>query len=144
MKYVWFLCKQWYLARLNLEKDIFKAENETIYSTNYHLWRSRLCPRTENTLMLRKAKEAQVTISREKQREIATFCSITVSFWYFCVASCDFCIIQLNMPWKFGFPLKLNFVLRLIWICRIHWMHWMYAEYAYSLFSFSSGSILFS
>ena len=29
-----FLCKQRYLARLNLEKPIFKAENETIYSTN--------------------------------------------------------------------------------------------------------------
>ena len=42
------------LARLNLEKDIFKAENEIIYSTNDHLWRSRLCPRTENTLPLLK------------------------------------------------------------------------------------------
>ena len=55
--------------RLNLEKDIFKAENETICSTNDHLWRLRLCPRTENTLPLRKAKEVQVAISREKSRE---------------------------------------------------------------------------
>ena len=61
-----FLCKQWYLARLNLEKDIYEAENETPYNTNDHLWRSRLCPRTENPLALRKAKEAQVAISREK------------------------------------------------------------------------------
>ena len=36
-----------------------------------------------------------------------------------------------------------NSVLRLIWICRIHWMHWMYTEYTYSLFSFSSRSPLF-
>ena len=27
--------------------------------------------------------------------------------------------------------LKWNLVLRLIWICRIYWMHWMHAEYAY-------------
>ena len=33
-----FLCKQ-YLARLNLERAIFKAENETIYGMNDHLWR---------------------------------------------------------------------------------------------------------
>ena len=32
-----FLCRQRYLARLNLEKAIFKAENETMYSTNDHL-----------------------------------------------------------------------------------------------------------
>ena len=64
-----FLCMQRYLARLNLEKGIFKAENETIYSTNDHLWHSQLCPRTENTLPLRKAKEAQVAVSREKSRE---------------------------------------------------------------------------
>ena len=32
-----FLNKQQYLARFNLEKAIFKAENETIYSTNDHL-----------------------------------------------------------------------------------------------------------
>ena len=36
MKYVWFFM-QAYLARLNLEKDLFKVENETIYSTNDHL-----------------------------------------------------------------------------------------------------------
>ena len=77
MKYVWFfyassvvfLRKQRYLVRLNLEKAILKAENETTYSTNDHLWRSKLCPRTENTLPLRKAKEAQVSVSREKGRE---------------------------------------------------------------------------
>ena len=34
-----FLCKQLYLATLNLEKVIFKPENETIYATNDHLWR---------------------------------------------------------------------------------------------------------
>ena len=34
-----FLCKQWYLATFNLEKAIFKPENETIYGTNDHLWR---------------------------------------------------------------------------------------------------------
>ena len=48
---------------------------------------------------------------------------------------------------KFGLKiqncLKWNLVLRLIWICRIHWMHWMHAEYVYSLFSFSSVSPLF-
>ena len=33
-----FFCKQWYLARLNLEKVIFKPENKTIYGTNDHLW----------------------------------------------------------------------------------------------------------
>ena len=64
-----FLCKQWYLARLYLEEDIFKAENETIYSTNDHLSGSKLCLRTENTLLLRKAKEAEIAISREKSRE---------------------------------------------------------------------------
>ena len=64
-----FLCKQRYLARLNLEKPIFKAENETIYSMNDHLWCSNLCPRTENTLVLSKAKETQVAVSREKSRE---------------------------------------------------------------------------
>ena len=50
MKYVWFfyvsgvvfLYKQWYLARLHLEKAILKAENETTYSTNDHLRRSKL------------------------------------------------------------------------------------------------------
>ena len=32
------ICKDvCYLARLNLGKDIFKAENETIYKTNDHL-----------------------------------------------------------------------------------------------------------
>ena len=36
------------------------------------------CPRIENTLRLR--KKAQVTISREKSREIATFCSIIREF----------------------------------------------------------------
>ena len=61
-----FLCKQRYITRLNLEKVIFKAKTETIYSTNGHLWRSKLCLRTENTLPLRKAKEAQVAA---KQRE---------------------------------------------------------------------------
>ena len=54
-----FLCKQWYLARLNLEKDISKAENETMYGTNDHLWRSKLCLRTENTQLLRNVKKAQ-------------------------------------------------------------------------------------
>ena len=47
-----FLCKQWHLARLNLERAIFKPENETIHGMNDHL-----CPRTEKTLSLRKAKE---------------------------------------------------------------------------------------
>ena len=37
MKYVWFFMQADILARLNLEKDIFKAENEIIYSTNDHL-----------------------------------------------------------------------------------------------------------
>ena len=86
-----FLCMQRYLARLNLEKGIFKAENETIYSTNDHLWHSQLCPRTENTLPLRKAKEAQVAVSREKSREKrmiifhekATFCFIIREFSIF-------------------------------------------------------------
>ena len=32
-----FFCKQWYLARLNLEKAIFKPENKAIYGTNDHL-----------------------------------------------------------------------------------------------------------
>ena len=32
-----FLCKQSYLARLNLKKGIFKLENEIIYGTNDHL-----------------------------------------------------------------------------------------------------------
>ena len=32
-----FLCKQQYLARLNLERAIFKAENETIFGMNDHL-----------------------------------------------------------------------------------------------------------
>ena len=33
-----FLWKQWYLARLNLKKAIFKQENKTIYGTNDLLW----------------------------------------------------------------------------------------------------------
>ena len=33
-----FIWKQWYLARLNLEKAIFKQENKTTSSMNDHLW----------------------------------------------------------------------------------------------------------
>ena len=69
MKYVWFLNKQSYLARLNLEEAIFKAEHEFICSTNDHFRQSKLCPRTENALPLRKVKEVQVVISQEKSRE---------------------------------------------------------------------------
>ena len=58
-----------------------------------------LCPRTEKTLLLRKAKGAQVTVNREGQRDITTFCSFNL--WVFnifvllpatimhCVASCN-------------------------------------------------------
>ena len=35
-----------------------------------------LCPRTEKTLPLRKAKEAQAAVNRKKGREITRFCSI--------------------------------------------------------------------
>ena len=42
------------------------------------------CRRTENTLPLSKAKEAQDAVNREKGRETTTFCSI-MSFQYFCV-----------------------------------------------------------
>ena len=52
------------------------------------VFRGVLCPRTEKTLSLRKAKEAQIAVNREKGREITTFCSI-ISFQYFCVASCN-------------------------------------------------------
>ena len=34
-----FLCKQWYLAKLDLGKAIFKPENGTIYGKNDHLRR---------------------------------------------------------------------------------------------------------
>ena len=78
---MFFLCKQWYLPRLTLEKDIFKAENETICSTNDHLWRSKLCPRTENTLLLRKAREAQIAISRENSRERERERNINILFY---------------------------------------------------------------
>ena len=61
-----FLCKQLYLARLNLEeKAIFKAENETMYSTNDHLWRSKLSKNWKYPAI----EEGEGSASRSKQRE---------------------------------------------------------------------------
>ena len=86
-----FFCKQRYLARLNLEKDIFKAENETIYSTNDHLWHSKLCPRTENTLCCWGRRRKGKSQWAERRAEIDSnilFYNPWV-FDYFCVASCN-------------------------------------------------------
>ena len=59
---------------LNLEKTIFKPEKKRNYIR--HEWSfvtfkicGVLCPRTEKTLLLRKVKEAQVAVTREKGRE---------------------------------------------------------------------------
>ena len=79
-----YLCKKWCLARLNLEKTIFKPKNKTIYFTNVKLWRLKFyviswSTRTEKTMPLgvsknwknsaaTQTKEAQVAVNREKGR----------------------------------------------------------------------------
>ena len=68
-----FLCKQWYLARLNLEKDIFKAENETIYSTNDHLWRSKLSKNWKYPAVEEDEGSARRNKQREEQRDSNIF-----------------------------------------------------------------------
>ena len=49
--------------------------------------------------------------SRNKQKKITIFCSINSKFLIFlcCLLQwlSNICRIQFNMPWKFGFPLKL-------------------------------------
>ena len=52
-----------------------------------------LCQRTQNTVLLRKVKEVQVVVSREKCREIATFCSIICEFLIL------LCIHPIIRPW---------------------------------------------
>ena len=47
-----------------------------------------LCPRTEKTLLLRKAKELQAAVNREKV-ETDNILFNNLSFRYFCVASCN-------------------------------------------------------
>ena len=51
---------------LNLEKIIFKTENETIYSANDHLW----CFVQEMKKFCRwgRWQEAQVAVNREKEK----------------------------------------------------------------------------
>ena len=81
-----FLCKQLYLAQLNLEKAIFKPENKTICSMNYHLWCLKFmeyCVQELKKHSWRKAKEVQVAVSRKKGREITTFCLIICEFSIF-------------------------------------------------------------
>ena len=83
MKYVWFFM-QAYLARLNLEKDLFKVENETIYSTNDHLWRSRLSKNWKYP-----AVEEEST-SHNKQREEQRDSNILFyNPWVFDIACCN-------------------------------------------------------
>ena len=80
-----------------------------------------LCPRTEKSLPLRKAKEAWATVNRQKGRERERERDNNILFnnlWVFdifvllpAIASCNndsVCIIQFNMPWEFGFPLSIS------------------------------------
>ena len=68
---------------LNLEKTIFKPENETIYFTNDHLRLLNLWS-TVSKNWKTFAQEGKGRTSRSKQREgqreIATFCSIICEF----------------------------------------------------------------
>ena len=73
-----------------------------------HLWHLKswrvLCP----TSAIEKGKGSK---SHNKQKKITIFCSINSKFLIFlcCLLQwlSNICRIQFNMPWKFGFPLKL-------------------------------------
>ena len=54
---------------LNLEKTIFKPENETIYFTNDHLWRLILRGTVSRNWKISAAQEGKESTSRSKQRE---------------------------------------------------------------------------
>ena len=68
-----FLCKQWYLAKLNLEKTIFKPEDKTIYGTNDHLWHLKLVGTVsknwKNSAIEEDEKSASCRMQREGQRD---------------------------------------------------------------------------
>ena len=69
----WVICKIWYLARFNLEKAIFKPENESIYGTNDHLWRLKFYVMPQGTVSKNfknsAVEEGEGSTSRSKQRE---------------------------------------------------------------------------
>ena len=58
---------------LNLEKIVFKPENENIYSTNDHLWHSKFgkyCVQDmKKCCCSGEWQEAQVTVNREGKRD---------------------------------------------------------------------------
>ena len=77
---------------LKLEK-IIKPENETIYSMNDHLWHLKFVKyfvqEMKKFCHWGRPQEAQVAVNKEKGKQRTRFCSIILSFWYFCVVSCN-------------------------------------------------------
>ena len=72
---------------LNLVKIIFKPENETIYSTNDHLWRLKFTKyfvqEMKKFCRWGRRQEAQVAVNRAKEKERTRFCSIIREFLIF-------------------------------------------------------------
>ena len=72
---------------LNLEKIIFKPENETIYSTNDNLWRLKFAKyfiqEMKKFCRWGRQQETQVAVNREKGKERTRFCSINCEFLIF-------------------------------------------------------------
>ena len=96
---------------LNLVKIIFKPENETIYSTNDHLWRFKLAKyfaqEMKKFCRWGRRQEAQVAVNRDTGKERTRFCSIIGEFLIIFVVSCNNNAIFVAMQYlKFGFPLK--------------------------------------
>ena len=71
----------------NLVKIISKPENETIYSMSDHFWRLKFAKyfvqEMKKFCRWGRRQEAQVAVSREKEKERTRFCSIIREFFIF-------------------------------------------------------------
>ena len=95
------------LARLNLEKTIFKLRKRNYI---FYEWSLVTFKELKNC-----CQEGEGRANRSKQREgqrdkVTIFCSIICEFLIFLccflVLCCSICLIQFHMPWEFGFPLR--------------------------------------
>ena len=104
---------------LNLANLIFKTENETIHSTNYHLWHLKFAKyfvrEMKTFCRWGRWQKAEITVNREREKRELDFVQKSMSFWYFCVVSCNnnaiFVGFSLICLQSFGFPLNIMYLL---------------------------------
>ena len=79
-----FLCKQQYLAKLNLEKAIFKTETINYMQHEWSLVTFKTVSKNRKYPAVEEEEESESrSEQKEEQREIATFCSIICEFSIF-------------------------------------------------------------